>query len=253
MTISVRNFHAAAEKARQVGGTVQIDGNKNLTVKGTSWVGRAVMWLKDRMLPGNAQARNLDVLRSLERSIKQEYHTNGNIQDYLERPQSLQQRSVRQISSRELPHTVLEIIHSLPAGVREDVIGGQQSVDGNSFDPALDSGVAEHQKELQKSLQARALKMYQANKTNGTPASKILTQDEFTLLFMYTMQNRSSHVEALQMIGNDDASALKTEAQAALTKIQEAGLISVPDGGDALHDRTFLGLVQSTLWSKVPS
>ncbi len=68
-------FSRAAEIARDVKGTVDVNKAGQLVVKGQHWHGRAALWLKDHFIPGHRAARNQRVLTALAKTMQRNYAT----------------------------------------------------------------------------------------------------------------------------------------------------------------------------------
>ena len=70
--ISLGQFAQTAQRAAQVGGSLDITRNNELVVRGSTWVGRQVQWLRQHLFPGKVRQKNQKVLNALNKTLRNE-------------------------------------------------------------------------------------------------------------------------------------------------------------------------------------
>ena len=69
-SISLENFAQAAQHAEKVGGSLDINKDNELVVKGSTWLGRQVQWFKQRVFPDKVRQQNQKVLAALNVTLR---------------------------------------------------------------------------------------------------------------------------------------------------------------------------------------
>ena len=68
--ISLHHFLQTAQRAHDVGGSLDINKNNELVVKGSTWLGRQVLWLKQHLFPSKMRQQNQKVLDAFNKTLR---------------------------------------------------------------------------------------------------------------------------------------------------------------------------------------
>ena len=69
MVIPSTQFITKAREAQALGGALRLDKKGALSIQGTTWWGRKVLWLKDHLRGGQTRRQNLKLLSALSQSF----------------------------------------------------------------------------------------------------------------------------------------------------------------------------------------
>ena len=67
--ISLESFSQAAQQAARVGGSLDVTQNNELVVRGSTWLGRQVQWLRGHLFPNKVRQQNQKVLDALKQTL----------------------------------------------------------------------------------------------------------------------------------------------------------------------------------------
>ena len=72
--LTLQGFAHKAQHAHDVGGTLQVTKDNKLVVKGSTWLGRRVQWLRQHLFPGKVRQQNQKVLDAFNDILKRTLH-----------------------------------------------------------------------------------------------------------------------------------------------------------------------------------
>ena len=76
--ISLEHFAQTAQRALHIGGSLDINKDNELVVKGSTWFGRQVQWFKQHLFPDKVRQQNQRVLEVFNQTLHREAGVEGN-------------------------------------------------------------------------------------------------------------------------------------------------------------------------------
>ena len=117
----VKNFQEAARLAEEMGGTLRLNKKGELLIKGTSFLGKAALWLKENLFPHAARRENLKVLHALERLLNKHYKVLSH--------QEIERSAHHLDHYQQVPRQVADLIERFDAKRETSLLAGRQALE----------------------------------------------------------------------------------------------------------------------------